>query len=49
LADAILLQEGLGDGEPAVEGPEDGAGGHEDVREGGGGVVGGHVECPSRS
>jgi hypothetical protein len=47
LADAVLVQEGLGYGEPAVEGAEDGAGGDKDVGEGGGGVVGEHVECPS--
>lgn len=48
LADAVLVQEGLGYGESAVEGAENGTGRDEDVGEGGGGVVGGHVECPSQ-
>lgn len=46
LTDAVLVDERLGDGEAGMEGAEDGAGGNEDVVEGYGGVVGGHIECP---
>jgi hypothetical protein len=46
LSDAVLVQEGLSYGEPAVEGAEYGTRGDEDVSEGGGGVVGWHIEYP---
>lgn len=46
LADAVFVHEGLGDGEAAVKGPEEGRGGDEDVGEGDGGVIGWHVEGP---
>jgi hypothetical protein len=46
LADAVLVDEGLGDAEAVVEEAEDGGGGDPDVFEGDGGVVGGHVEGP---
>lgn len=48
LSNAVLVQEGLGYGESVVRGAEDGVGGDKDVSEGGGCVVGRHVECPSQ-
>ena len=46
LADTVFVREGLRDGEAVVDGTEDGGRGDADVREGDGGVVGGHVEGP---
>ena len=46
LADAVLVDEGLGYGEAVVEGAEDGGAGDPNVGEGDGGMVGGHVERP---
>lgn len=46
LPDAVLVHEGLSDGEAVVEGAEEGGGGHPDVVDRDGCVVGGHVERP---